>query len=48
MVFVQVGLLAALVVSLHAYWARIAVRAAGSWIVAVGLLTLGWLVRGNG
>jgi urease accessory protein len=46
MVFILVTLLAALVVSLRAYWARIAVRVAGSWIVAIGLLTLGWLVRG--
>jgi urease accessory protein len=48
MVFILVTLLAALVVSVRAYWARIAVRVAGSWIVAIGLLTLGWLVRGKG
>jgi urease accessory protein len=48
MVFILVTLLAALVVSLRTYWARMAVRVAGSWIVAIGLLTLGWLVRGNG
>jgi urease accessory protein len=48
MVFMLVTWLAAFVVSVHAYWVRIAVRVAGSWIVAVGLLSLGWLVRGNG
>jgi urease accessory protein len=48
MVFILVTLQTALVVSLRAYWARIAVRVAGSWIVAIGLLTLGWLVRGHG
>jgi urease accessory protein len=48
MVFILVTWLAALVVSLRADWARITVRVAGSWIVAVGLLSLGWLVRGEG
>jgi hydrogenase/urease accessory protein HupE len=44
-VFVLVALAAALVVRLHAQWARIAVRVAGSWIVAIGLLMLGWSAR---
>lgn len=44
-VFVLVALAAALVVSLRAPWARIAVRVAGSWIVAIGLLLLGWSFR---
>ena len=48
MVFVLVTLLTALVVGLRADWARVAVRVAGSWIVAIGLLTLGWLMRGQG
>jgi hypothetical protein len=26
-------------------WARVTVRVAGSWIVAIGLLMLGWSVR---
>jgi hydrogenase/urease accessory protein HupE len=43
-----VTLLAALAVSLRAYWARIIVRAAGSWMAAIGLLMLGWLARGKG
>jgi len=44
-VFVLVALASALVVSLHAQWARIAVRVAGSWIAASGLLLLGWAAR---
>ncbi len=43
--FVFVALAAALVVSLRASWARVAVRVAGSWIVAIGLLLLGWSIR---
>jgi hydrogenase/urease accessory protein HupE len=44
-VFVLVALAAASVVRLRAQWARIAVRVAGSWVVAIGLLMLGWSVR---
>jgi len=44
-VFVLVALAAAFVVSLRAQWARIAVRVAGSWIAASGLLLLGWAAR---
>ena len=44
-VFVLVALVAALVVRLRAGWARIAVRVAGSWIAASGLLMLGWAER---
>ncbi|HTF34550.1 MAG TPA: HupE/UreJ family protein [Myxococcota bacterium] len=46
-VFVLVALAAALVVQLQAAWARIAVRVVGSWIVASGLLMLGWSLRGK-
>jgi urease accessory protein len=45
-IFVVVALAAALVVSLHRPWTRIAVRVAGSWLAAVGLLMLGWGLRG--
>lgn len=45
--FVLIALAAALVVSLRAHWARIAVRVVGSWIAAGGLLLLGWAVRGS-
>ena len=44
-VFVLVALAAAVAASLRAQWARIAVRVAGSWIAASGLLMLGWAVR---
>jgi len=44
-VFVLIALSAAFVVQLRAHWARIAVRVAGSWIAASGLLMLGWAVR---
>ena len=45
-VFVLVALVAALVVSLRAPWTRIVVRVAGSRIAAIGLLMLGWSLRG--
>ncbi|WP_051978835.1 HupE/UreJ family protein [Edaphobacter aggregans] len=44
-VFVLIALSAAFVVRLRGQWARIAVRVAGSWIAASGLLMLGWAVR---
>lgn len=47
-VFLVITLSSALVVSLRANWTRVAVRVAGSWIAAIGLLMLGWLVRGQG
>jgi hydrogenase/urease accessory protein HupE len=40
--FAMVSLVTGLVVSLERPWTRIAVRVAGSWIVAVGLLYVGW------
>jgi len=43
--FVAVSLLAGQAASVHVPWARVAVRVAGSWIVAVGLLMLGWAMR---
>ncbi|MDL2718448.1 MAG: HupE/UreJ family protein [Acidobacteriota bacterium] len=46
--FVLVALASALVVSLKAPAARIAVRVAGSWIAAIGLLLLGWTLRTRG
>jgi hydrogenase/urease accessory protein HupE len=44
-IFVILALVAAFVVSLRASWTRIAVRVAGSWIAASGLLMLGWASR---
>ncbi len=46
-VFVLVALLAALAAALERPAARIAVRVAGSWIAAIGLLALGWSLRGR-
>lgn len=48
MVFILGALVAAFVVSLRDPRARIAVRAAGSWIAATGFLYLGWILRGRG
>jgi len=44
--FVLVAIAAAFVISLRAAWTRVVVRVAGSWIVAVGLLMLGWMAKG--
>jgi urease accessory protein len=46
-IFVLVTVAAAYVVSLRTAWARVAVRVAGSWVAATGLLMLGWLLRGT-
>lgn len=35
----------AAVVAVRAEWMRIAVRVVGSWVAAIGLLMLGWLVK---
>jgi hydrogenase/urease accessory protein HupE len=45
-VFVLLLLVSAAVVSLRPGWTRVAVRVAGSWVVAVGMLMFGWLFRG--
>ena len=45
--FVMVAIASASVVSLRAPWTRIAVRVAGSWVAAIGLLMLGWSLRGG-
>jgi hydrogenase/urease accessory protein HupE len=47
-IFVVMTLATGWVVSLRAPWTRIAVRVAGSWIAAIGLLMLGWSVRMSG
>jgi hydrogenase/urease accessory protein HupE len=39
-------LIAAAVVPLTAIWARVAIRVAGSWITAVGMLMIGWVLQG--
>ena len=45
--FIVVSLLAGQVTTVRAAWARLAVRVAGSWIAATGLLMLGWTLRGS-
>jgi len=45
---VLVTLIAGLVVSLRAFWARVVVRVLGSWIAATGLLLIGWSFRVGG
>jgi hydrogenase/urease accessory protein HupE len=45
-IFVVVAIVSAFVVSLRVAWMRIAVRVAGSWVAAIGLLMLGWSLRG--
>ncbi len=44
-VFVVVAVAASLVIPLRRRWTRVAVRVAGSWIAASGLLMLGWSLR---
>jgi len=46
-VFVVVALVAAGVVALRRPWTKIAVRVAGSWVAATGLLMLGWTLSGR-
>jgi hydrogenase/urease accessory protein HupE len=46
MLFVLSTLVSAFVTSLKKPWSRIAVRVAGSWIFASGILMFGWLFRG--
>jgi hypothetical protein len=46
--FVIVALVAAATVALRPRWTRIAVRVAGSWVVAVGMLMLGWTLAAQG
>ena len=46
-IFLLAALVSAWVVSLRQSWARIVVRAAGSWIAAIGLLLLGWTLSGR-
>jgi len=45
-IFVLVALIAAFVVSLRSGAARVVIRVIGSWITAIGLLMLGWGLRG--
>jgi hypothetical protein len=42
------AILSAQVATLRAGWTLVAVRVAGSWIAAIGLLLLGWTLSGRG
>jgi hydrogenase/urease accessory protein HupE len=44
-VFCLFAILSAQITVLHVGWTRIAVRVAGSWIAAAGVLMIGWLMR---
>jgi hydrogenase/urease accessory protein HupE len=46
-VFVLTTLSSAHVVSLSASWSKVAVRVAGSWIAAIGMLMFGWALRSS-
>ena len=46
-IFVLAALVSAAALSLRRPWTRIAVRVAGSWIAATGLLMLGWTLSGR-
>ena len=45
--FVLVALVSAFVVSMKPPWTRIAVRVTGSWVAAIGILMIGWFMRGQ-
>jgi urease accessory protein len=46
-IFASIAIVAAGVVSLRPPWTRVAVRTLGSWIAAIGLLLLGWGLKGG-
>jgi hypothetical protein len=45
--FVIIALVSALIVSLKKPWTRIVVRVAGSWVAAIGMLMVDWLLHGQ-
>ncbi len=47
-VFVFSASVMALTLPLRALWSRTAARVAGSWVTAVGLLQVGWLIHAGG
>ena len=44
-IFLIVSLLGGQAASIRVTWARVALRVVGSWIVAIGILMLGWSLR---
>lgn len=47
LLFVLTALLAAFILSLRQQWSRVVVRVSGSWVAAIGLLMIGWYIRGQ-
>lgn len=45
--FVLVALVSAVVVGMNPPWTRIVVRVTGSWVAAIGILLIGWFIRGQ-
>ncbi len=44
--FVLVAIVAAIISTLRLPWTRVAVRVVGSWLAAIGILLLGWMLKG--
>jgi hypothetical protein len=44
-VFVLIALPASLIVPLRLLWLRVVIRVVGSWLAALGLLLVGWVIR---
>jgi hydrogenase/urease accessory protein HupE len=45
--FVLLAIISSFIITLKQPWARIVIRVTGSWVVASGILMLGWLIRGS-
>jgi urease accessory protein len=45
--FCLLAILSSQITTVRAAWGRVAVRVAGSWLTAAGILMLGWLARGT-
>lgn len=46
--FVLIALLSATVIIIGSSWRRIGIRVVGGWIVATGVLLMGWMISGQG
>jgi hydrogenase/urease accessory protein HupE len=46
--FAIVATVSAFTATIKKSWTRIAVRVAGSWVPAIGMLMFGWMMRGQG
>ena len=45
--FVLFAIISSYIITLKQPWTRIVVRVTGSWVVASGILMIGWLIRGS-